>query len=152
MVGLESFRVRISRLQLALLLACISLSSASAQTSRKLNPKDLPPSAFKLISIKTADTKRYKSEEIIAATGLQLGQTVSEDDFKKAVRLLGETGAFGDVLYSFQYSAEGTKLELQVQDAEHFVPVRFDNLVWFSDRELLDQLHAQVPLFQGSSP
>ena len=127
-------------------------SLAVAQTPRKLSPKELPPSAFKLISVKTTGTKRYKSEEIIAATGLQLGETVSEDDFKKAARLLGETGAFGDVLYSFQYSAEGTKLDLQVQDAERFVPARFDNLVWFSDQELFDQIHAQVPLFQGQLP
>ncbi len=144
--------MRIPRFQLALLLACLSISAGLAQAPRKLTPKDLPPSAFKLISIKTTGTKRYKSEEIIAATGLQIGQTVSEDDFKKAARLLGETGAFGDVLYSFQYSAEGTKLDLQVQDAERFVPARFDNLVWFSDQELLDQLHAQVPLFQGQLP
>ena len=137
---------------MALVLACLCLSSGLAQTPRKLSPKDLPPSAFKLISIKTTGTKRYKSEEIVAASGLQLGQTVSEDDFKKAARLLGETGAFGDVLYSFQCSADGTKLELQVQDAERFVPARFDNLVWFSDQELLDQLHAQVPLFQGQLP
>ena len=137
---------------MALLLSCLCLSSALAQTARKLSPKELPPSAFKLISVKATGTKRYKSEEIIAASGLQIGQTVSEDDFKKAVRLLGETGAFGDVLYSFQYSAEGTKLELQVQDAEHFVPAVFDNLVWFSDQELLDRLHAQVPLFQGQLP
>ena len=144
--------MRIPRFPLALLLACLSISAALAQAPRKLSPKELPPSAFKLISVKTTGTKRYKSEEIIAATGLQLGQTVSEDDFKKAARLLGETGAFGDVLYSFQYSADGTKLDLQVQDAERFVPARFDNLVWFSDQELLDQLHAQVPLFQGQLP
>jgi outer membrane protein assembly factor BamA len=134
------------------MLAGLCLCSALAQTPRKLSPKDLPPSAFKLISVKTTGTKRYKSEEIIAASGLQIGQTVSEDDFKKAARLLGETGAFGDVLYSFQYSDDGTKLDLQVQDAERFVPVRFDNVVWFSDQELLDQLHAQVPLFQGELP
>jgi outer membrane protein assembly factor BamA len=152
MLELESFRVRISTIRLALFLACLSFCSALAQTPRKLSPKDLPPSAFKLIAIKTTGTKRYKSEEVIAASGLQIGQTVSEDDFKRAAQVLGDTGAFGDVLYSFQYSAEGTKLELQVQDAERFVPVRFDNLVWFSDQELLDQLHAQVPLFQGQLP
>ena len=149
--GLESLRVRISGFQLVLA-TCLCLSSALAQTPRKLAPKDLPPSAFKLISIKTTGTKRYTSDEVIAASGLQIGQTVSEDDFKKAARVLGETGAFGDVLYSFQYSVDGTKLELQVKDAEQFVPVRFDNLVWFSDQELLDQIHAQVPLFQGQLP
>jgi outer membrane protein insertion porin family len=134
------------------LATCLCLSSALAQAPRKLAPKDLPPSAFKLISIKTTGTKRYTSDEVIAASGLQIGETATEDDFKKAARVLGETGAFGDVLYSFEYSADGTKLELQVQDADRFVPVRFDNLVWFSDQELLDQLHAAVPLFQGQLP
>ena len=135
-----------------MLLVGLCISSGIAQSPRKLAPKDLPPSAFKLISIKTTGTKRYTSDEVIAASGLQIGETVSEDDFKKAARVLGETGAFGDVLYSFEYSADGTKLELQVQDADRFVPVRFDNLVWFSDQELLDQLHAAVPLFQGQLP
>ena len=144
--------MRISIIWLVLSLACLSFCSALAQTPRKQSPKELPPSAFKLVSIKTTGTKRYKSEDVVAASGLQLGQTVSEDDFKKAARVLGETGAFGDVLYSFQYSPYGTKLELQVQDAEKFVPARFDNLVWFSDQELLDQLHTQVPLFQGQLP
>jgi outer membrane protein assembly factor BamA len=143
--------VRVSGFPLALVVSCLCLSSALAQT-HKPSPKDLPSSAFKLISIKTTGTTRYKSEEVIAASGLRIGQTVSEDDFKKAARVLGETGAFGDVLYSFQYSADGTKLELQVQDAERFVPARFENLVWFSDQELFDQLHAQVPLFQGQLP
>jgi outer membrane protein assembly factor BamA len=136
---------------------CLCLSSALGQTARKVSPrkvspKELPASAFKLISVKIAGTKRYRPEDVVAATGLQIGQTVGEDDFKKAARLLGKTGAFGDVAYSFQYSAEGTKLELQVQDAAQFVPVRFDNLVWFSDQELLDQLHARVPLFKGELP
>ena len=144
--------MRISEFRLVLVLLCAGLCPSLAQTSRKLAPKDLPPSAFKLISIKTTGTKRYTSDEVIAASGLQIGETVSEDDFKKAARVLGETGAFGDVLYSFEYSADGTKLELQVQDADRFVPVRFDNLVWFSDQELLDQLHAAVPLFQGQLP
>jgi outer membrane protein assembly factor BamA len=128
------------------------LSAGFGQTARKQSPKELPPSAFKLISVKTTGTQRYKSEEIVAASGLQIGQPVSEDDFKKAARLLNDTGAFSDVLYSFQYSSEGTKLELQVHDNGLFVPVRFDNLVWFSDQELLDQLHAAVPLFQGQLP
>ena len=139
--------MRRSITSLLLLFASVSFG----QTARKATPKDLP-SAFKLIAIKTTGTKRYKSEEVIVASGLQIGETVSEDDFKKAARILGETGAFGDVQYSFQYSSDGTKLDLQVQDAEQFVPVRFDNLVWFSDQELLDKLHALVPLFQGQLP
>jgi outer membrane protein assembly factor BamA len=121
-------------------------SSLPAQTTRK------PPSTFKLISINVTGTKRYTPAEIIAATGLQLGQTVSEADFKRASQQLGETGAFSDVAYTYQYSAQGTRLDLQVADSNQFIPVRFDNFVWFSDQELVEKLHNNVPLFQGQLP
>ena len=114
--------------------------------------KALPASAYKLIAIKVTGTKRYAPADVIAATGLQLGQFVHEDDFKRAVQLLGDSGAFTDVGYGFEYSSEGTKLELQVKDNPQFVPVKFDNLVWFSDQELLQSLHTSIPLFNGEIP
>jgi outer membrane protein assembly factor BamA len=126
-----------------------SLSLASllpAQTTRK------PPSTFKLISINVTGTKRYTPPEILAAAGLQLGQTVSEDDFKRSSQQLGETGAFSDVAYTYQFSAQGTKLDFQVADSNQFVPVRFDNFVWFSDQELVQKLHSSIPLFHGQLP
>ena len=95
---------------------------------------------------------RYTPEQIIAATGLQPGQNVSEDDFKSVSRRLGETGAFSDVAYTFQFSPEGMKLALQVTDNNPFVPVRFENFVWLSDQELLEKLRTRVPLFQGQLP
>ena len=150
--GLESFRVRISRFQLVLVLACLCLSAALAQTTRKLTPKEMPPSAFKLIAVNVVGSKRFKPEDVIATTGLEIGQIVHEDDFKQAIRILGDTGAFSDLQYSFQYNPEGTKLTLQVQDAERFVPARFDNFVWFSELELHEKLHAQVPLFHEELP
>jgi len=77
---------------------------------------------------------------------------VSEDDFKAVSRHLGETGAFGDVAYAFQYSSEGAKLDIQIADATQFVPARFDNFVWLTDQELLQKLQARVPLFNGELP
>ncbi len=133
------------------ILACLSLAS-SAQTHRKLTPKDMPASAFKLVSIKVVGTKRFKPQDVIAATGLEIGQTVREDNFKDAIRILGDTGAFSALLYSDEFSPQGTELTLQLTDAEHFVPARFDNIVWFSDRELAERIHAAVPLFHGELP
>lgn len=83
---------------------------------------------------------------------MQMGQTVNEDDFKAVSRQLGETGAFSDVAYAFQYSSEGAKLDIQLADATQFVPARFDNFVWLSDQELLQKLQARVPLFDGELP
>ncbi len=121
------------------------------QTPRKTS-RPLQPSAFKLVSIKVTGTKLYTADQITAATGLQIGQTVSEDDFKRVSQRLGETGAFSDVAYAFHFSSEGSSLELQVTDGDKFVPVHFDNFVWISDKELLEQVRAQVPLFQGELP
>ena len=122
------------------------------QRTRK-SPSNQPPSAsFKLVSATASGSKRYTAEEIVAASGLQVGQNVSEDDFKDATQRLGETGAFSSVQYSYKYSAEGAKLELQVSDTEQLIPVRLENFVWFSDSELLAKLHERVPLFSDKLP
>jgi len=97
-------------------------------------------------------SERFNSQDIAAASGLEIGQTAHEDDFQQASRRLGDTGAFREVAFNFKYAAEGTKVEFQVKDAEKFVPARFENLVWFSTQELQDQLHAAVSLFHGELP
>ena len=129
----------------------VLLATAFAQT-RKLSPRDLPPSAFKLISVKVTGNQRYSPEDITETTGLKLGQTVGDPDFKAAAQHLGDTGAFADVAYSFEYSSEGMRLTFQVTEAANLVPARFDNIVWFADQELVSKLHDRVPLFHGELP
>jgi outer membrane protein assembly factor BamA len=133
--------------------ACFLLCTGGvlAQTGKPAT-KALSASAYQLVAIKVTGSERYKPEEVAAATGLQIGQTASEDDFKAAARFLGDSGAFRDVAFSFDYSAKGTKLEFQVTDSPDFVPARFENFVWFSDRDLAEKLHARVPLFHGELP
>lgn len=133
---------------LALILGCSLLLSAQARKPAK----PAPASSSKLISIKETGSKRYTSDQVTAATGLRPGQTVTEDDFKLVSQHLGETGAFSSVAYAFQFSPEGFKLDFQVVDSDHFVPVRFENFVWLSDQELFEQLRSRVPLFQGQLP
>jgi outer membrane protein assembly factor BamA len=140
--------VRLSKTFPLLFLFLVALSPAQKHKSTK----ELPPSAFKLVSVQVSGTHRYKPEDVTRATGLQLGETVHGDNFGDAVRRLGDSGAFTDVAYTFDYAPEGTKLELQVKDAEHFAPARFENLVWFSDQELFEKLHSQVPLFDQELP
>lgn len=112
----------------------------------------LPASARQLIAINTTGSKRYSEEAIAAASGLQLGTPVNDDDFKKAARRLGDTGVFTDIAYSFSYSPAGTKLDFHVTDADKFVPVHFEDFVWFSDDELLKRMQEHVPLFNGELP
>jgi outer membrane protein assembly factor BamA len=107
---------------------------------------------FQLIAVKIIGSSRYTSADIIGETGLRIGQQVTEEDFKKASQLLGETGVFGDVSYRYEYSGTGATLDLQLSDASQFVPARFENFVWFTDQELADKLRQRVPLFLGVLP
>ena len=132
-------------------LLLVLASFASAQT-RKLSPKDLPPSAFKLVSLKVTGNQRYTPDEITEISGLKLGQTVGDAEFKAAVQHLGDSGVFTDVAYSYQYAPDGTRLTFQVTEADKLVPARFDNIVWYSDEDLLAKLRERVPLFRGELP
>jgi len=112
----------------------------------------LSASMRQLISVTVTGSKRYSENDMIAASGLQIGTTVVEDDFKKAARRLGDLGVFADVAYNYSYASAGTKLVLQVTDAEKFVPVRFEDFVWFSDEELTRRIKERAPMFNGEVP
>jgi len=138
-----------SRLLLLLLLSGLAGTEAVAGQQ---SYSQVPASERQLIGITVTGSKRFGQDAIAASTGLQLGTTVTEDDFKKAARHLGDTGAFTNIAYSYKYSSAGTKLELQVTDAEKFVPAHFEDFVWFSDDEIRKRIKEHVPLFDGELP
>jgi len=121
-----------------------------AQTSPAAKPASA--AAYRLIAVKVTGTKRYTSDEVAAASGLPVGTIAHEEDFRKAARQLGESGAFNSIAFTFAYSGAGTKLEFQVTDADKFVPAGFTDFVWFTDDELLRKVHQHIPLFKGDLP
>lgn len=137
--------------RLWLLTALALCSFASGQPAQKPFSQ-LSAAERQLISIKVTGSKRFSEADIAAASGLQLGTTVTEDDFKTAAVRLGDTGVFTDIAYSYTYSSAGTKLEFKVSDGQKFVPVRFEDFVWFSDAELLQRIKQHQPLFDGQLP
>ena len=116
--------------------------------------RSAPSASYKLIALKVTGTPQYTEKEILPAAGLQLGQSVTEADFKEAVRRLGDSGLFADIAYSFSFSSAGMKLELQLTDADprQLVPAHFENFVWFTDAELERELQTRVPLFKQQLP
>lgn len=135
------------------LLSMLALAVCSPVPAYGQKPfSQVPAEQRRLIEIKVTGSKRFREADIVAATGLQLGTTVVEDDFKRAARNLGDTGVFTDIAYSYSYSIAGTKLNVKVTDGTKFVPVRFEDFVWFSDAELLRNLKEHAPLFDGEVP
>ena len=108
--------------------------------------------SFKLASIHVKGLNRLKEDQVVLASGLQLGRIVGEPDFVQAVQKLGDTGLFTNVGYSYHYTPAGGDLELHVTEDTKLIPIQFDNFVWFSDDELLSLLRSRVPLFDGQLP
>ena len=139
-----------SRFLLILLLQGLTLPIDSQTAQKPLS--QMSAFARQLIAIKVVGSKRFPEAAIAAATALQLGTPVIDDDFKKAARNLGDTGVFTDIAYSFSYSSAGTKVEFHVTDIDKFVSARFEDFVWFSDGELHRRIKEHVPLFDGELP
>jgi len=137
---------------LQMFLLVVICSEAAGQASSQKSINQMPASAKQLISIKVTGSQRFSEQAVIAASGLQLGTAVNEEDFKTAARRLGDFGIFSDIAYNYSYSGAGTKLVLQVTDAAKFVPARFEDFVWFSDEELIRRIKERAPLFNGELP
>ena len=105
-----------------------------------------------MIAVNVTGTKRYTPEQLMAATDLHLGDTASEDSFERVVQILGKSGVFTNVAFTYSYSSAGTKLELTVADNDRLVPAEFENFVWLSDDQLQSELRRRAPLFEGKIP
>ena len=148
-------RTLVSRLLAAgLICICQLLSfgafagSAQGQTSAD----GRAPSTYKLIAVKATGSQRFTPQEIALASGLPVGTVAHEEDFQKAARQLGQSGAFSNIDYHYTYSGQGTELEFKVADADKFVPAKFTDFVWFSEEDLIRKLHDRIPLFDGELP
>jgi outer membrane protein insertion porin family len=142
-----------NRLPRFLLCSCLLVAAAAAQKQSSVG-KATSVTAYKLIAVKVTGTARYTDKEVLAASGLQLGQNAADNDFKEAVQRLGDSGVFSNVVYSYSFSSAGTKLELQLADTgqSKLVPARFENFVWFTDDELRTAIENRVPLFKQLLP
>lgn len=139
------------RIAATTLILCCFTAAAQTKPPAKHTPGATALSAYKLLSVHVIGT-HYKPEDVIAASGLHIGEDVTEESFKAGTDRLGATGLFTDIKYAYSYSSLGTKLDLELADNPELVPVRFENFVWYSDQELVHTLEEKLGLFQGRVP
>lgn len=145
---MHSCRIRAMRRRVFFLLSVLFVSSLLAFPQNEAKTGE----SYKLLSIHVKGLAHLSAEQVVHASGLQLGHMAGEEDFKQALQKLGDTGMFSNLSYSYRYSNAGCDLELQVTETEKFLALELDNFVWFSDKELLDLLRTRVPLFEGELP
>lgn len=77
-----------------------------------------PTSPYPLTSLMVQGNKRLSAAQIVAASGLTIGQAVSKDKFDAARARLLETGAFESVGYDFKPNAAKTGYDATFDVAE----------------------------------
>jgi outer membrane protein assembly factor BamA len=127
-------------------LAAILLLAAGAAA------QEPPPNAkWRLTTIVFEGLKSQPPEKIIAASGLQVGQTIDFEMVKAAAHRLSQTGLFGKVAYRYRYSSTQIELTFEVEEKTTGKKrCHFDNFVWFSDKEIADAIKRDMPDFDGS--
>ncbi len=112
----------------------------------------MPPPGERIVQISIQGSNRYPEAELIRATRLKLGAEVKPESFQSAANNLAATGAFSDVSYNYSSKPGGVAVEFRVADGDDFGACNFDNLIWFSDKELRARLKELVPLFGEQIP
>ena len=114
--------------------------------------QDPPPNAkWRLTKVNFEGLKSQPPEKMIAASGLQIGQTVDFEMVKAAAQRLTRTELFGKVAYRYLYSSTQIELTFELEEKTTGKQrCQFDNFVWFSDREIVDAVKRDIPDFGGS--
>ena len=144
--------LRIPRARFPLALFALATACFCLQWPIAAQTRPGTATTYKLIEVKATGSNRFTQEEIAASSGLPVGTIAGDEDFHKAARTLGESGAFANVAFTYTFSSAGAKLTFQVTDAEKFVHAHFIDFVWFADQDLLKKVHERVPLFDGELP
>src|SRR5690242_12846865 len=97
--------------------------------------------------------QNYSASQILAVTGLKIGELAGKDEFEAAQKRLEATGVFETVGYKFGPSANssGYSATFQVLEVEPVYPVRFAEL-GIPDAEVKKYLKARNPLFGEKLP
>jgi len=97
--------------------------------------------------------KRLTRDQVVAMSGLQVGQVVDAQVLDTAAGELLKTGLFRKLSYRVHNSPNNQAIvTFQVEESAVSLPVVFENFVWFSDEEIVAAIRKDVLYFNGTSP
>src|SRR5579859_7294914 len=123
---------------LVLVLAAASLGVAFPVHAQKFIPK----------TIQFNGDPEYSNADLLAASGLKKGETLSYSDMNETSKRLMDTGMFASLTFKF----DGQDLVFQITPADQLVPIHLDNLPIAPGIDVNAKLHQQFPLFLGKVP
>jgi outer membrane protein insertion porin family len=140
--------------------ACCALALAACwgQTARKnrkpvVQPANAERASWPLESFTVEGNRHVTRDQILAVSGLRIGQTAGKPEFDAARDRLVATGAFESVAYSFTSApgAQGYAAVLQVVEVDSLYAALFEDLP-VREADLRAWLKSKDPLFVDRIP
>jgi outer membrane protein assembly factor BamA len=108
--------------------------------------------AMKLAKIEIEGLQRLSSEQVIAVSELEIGQTVDVAAIDAASQRLMDSGLIKKLSYKLRPNGNQTTVTFKIEEARGGESlVIFDNFVWFTDEELAAAVRREVPFFNGTT-
>ena len=108
---------------------------------------------FKIAKIDFEGLSRLSADEVIAHTGLKIGEPFSLAALDAAGQRLVDTGLFKNVGYKTRPNKDQMTIIFQLEEAKvSSSRVVFDNFIWFNDVELIGAVKRELPSFDGTAP
>jgi outer membrane protein assembly factor BamA len=106
---------------------------------------------YSIASVTFRHADPYAPAELLAVSGLKVGQALSNDSLANAAQHLLNTGLFADATINYGNTARARAIVVDVSPIplDQLLPASFENFVWFTPEELTAGIHAQVPLYRG---
>ena len=125
-----------------LLLAFLLLPVAAAQQKQTLS------------KLEFVGLKRLTREQVLAMSGLKIGQAIDQSILDAAAGDLLKSGLFRKLSYRVRTSNPGNQatVTFELEESAISLPVVFENFVWFSDDEIVAAIRKDVPYFNGAAP
>ena len=132
-------------LALLLLVSSFYLDASAQQPTSGGGPK--------LVRIEFAGLKRLTREQLLEASGLEIGQVASSEVLDAAAQRLMDSGLLRKLAYRLHTEGNQATVTFQIEEGGGGVaPVIFDNFVWFTDEELTDAVRREVRTFDMTAP
>lgn len=111
-----------------------------------------PGTKWQLTKVDFVGLQAQKPDELIVASGLQIGQTIDVGAIRAASQKLSDTGLFKKVSARYQYTGETIEVTFTIEEAKaEKVACVFDNFIWFSDQEIHDAIKRDWLEFDGTA-